>query len=600
MRKEEDMFRSANRWGLVACALLASVGSLSAGAHDAGLDTSPVGCRPAFGARPALVPFPRQVMTGGTAVARDALPPEGYRLEIGRDGSVQIEAADAAGRFYAEQTLSQLREDAPSGGLEPMTIIDWPQFSWRGVHLDESRHFFGKKTVKRLIETMSRFKMNVLHWHIIDDCGWRLEIPGCPKLTREGATRKARKGYGWLRDLADGPYGPFFYTAEDVKEILAFAAARHVRVVPEVELPGHSAHVLRTCCPEYACDPKSPAGVFCLGNEAGMAFLEKVVTYVADLFPDAYVHIGGDEVDATPWTKCGKCQALAAREGLGSAANLQSWVTRRFADILARKGKKAVGWDEVMCEDAPKNLVVMDWCGKGNGAKAAAAGLEAVMCPHWFCYFDYDQCVKGDPVPYPDGVPPVPVSKVYAYDPYDGVAPADRCRILGGQCNNWTEWTCTQDELEWKIWPRACAIAEVFWSCPERRDYASFARRLETRRAALVRLGVHAAPVGAEDGINVVPRPKKASLTLGSYLAPTNVVTEAIGTFTQDASLPPEGYAITIHWETGITVRYADAAAKTHALATLRQLARPSPKGNLTFSSLELEDAPANPPGEGW
>jgi len=543
-------------------------------------------------AEPALVPMPRQMSVEG-AVDRGPLPPEGYLLEVGRDGAVKIEAADAAGHFYAERTLEQLKADAPAGVVAPVTIRDWPEFRWRGIHLDESRHFFGKVTVKRLIETMSRFKLNVLHWHIIDDSGWRLEIPGYPKLTQEGATRKAKKGFNWLHELEDGPYGPFFYTEADVKEILAFAATRHVRVIPEVELPGHSAHILKKCCPEYACDPKNPGGVFCLGNEAGMKFLEHVVTYVADLFPDSYIHIGGDEVNKSAWAKCEKCQALASREKLGSTENLQRWVTKRFADILAAKDKKAVGWDEVLCESAPKNLVVMDWCGTGRGNAAVAAGLEVVRCPHFFCYFDYDQCVKGDKVPYPDGVPPVPVSKVYSYDPYDGVAAKDRKFVIGGQCNNWTEWTCTQDELEWKVWPRAGAIAEVFWSCPAKRDYASFAKRLAVRRDELVRHGVNAAPVGAEDGINVVPRPKKAKLTLGSYTAATNVVCEAIGTFARDASLPPEGYAISITWDKGIAVRHADAAGKCHALETLKQLARPSPMGKLHFSALEIEDSPA-------
>ena len=543
---------------------------------------------PPGGALP-LVPQPQEI--GGPDEAPGGpLPPEGYFLRIDRSGDVTVRAADAAGRFYAGQTLRQLRAAFPDGALPALSIRDWPAFPWRGVHLDESRHFFGKETVKRTLETMSRFKLNVFHWHLIDDSGWRLEIPGHPELTRAGATRTAKKGYRWLKDTFDGAYGPFAYSAADVREILAFAAARHIRVVPEVELPGHSAHILKTCCPQFACDPRKPGGVFCLGNEAGMKFLEDVVSSVAALFPGDAVHIGGDEADKSGWAKCEKCRALAAREGLASTDELQRWVTRRFCAILAAKGRRAVVWDEAVEGEAlPENLVVMDWCGKGRGERAAALGRPVVRCVHWSCYFDYAQCLGREPVDYPDGVPPLPLSKVYAYDPLAGLPEADRRLVLGGQCNNWTEWTCTRAELEWKLWPRACATAEVFWHAPETRDYAAFARRAEACRATLVREGVNAAPVGAEDGIAVVPRPKKARLTLGTYTAKATAVSEAIARFVADSSMPPAGYRLEIHWERGITVFHSDGAGKAAALDALRQLARPTARGALDFSALELE-----------
>lgn len=490
---------------------------------------------PPGGALP-LVPQPQEIGDPDEAPG-GPLPPEGYFLRIDRSGGVTVRAADAAGRFYAEQTLRQLRAAFPDGALPALSIRDWPAFPWRGVHLDESRHFFGKETVKRTLETMSRFKLNVFHWHLIDDSGWRLEIPGHPELTRAGATRTAKKGYRWLKDTFDGAYGPFAYSAADVREILAFAAARHIRVVPEVELPGHSAHILKTCCPQFACDPRKPGGVFCLGNEAGMKFLEDVVSHVAALFPGDAIHIGGDEVDKSGWAKCEKCRALAVREGLASTDELQRWVTRRFCAILAAKGRRAVVWDEAVEGEAlPENLVVMDWCGKGRGERAAALCRPVVRCVHWSCYFDYAQCLGREPVDYPDGVPPLPLSKVYAYDPLAGLSEADRRFVLGGQCNNWTEWTCTREELEWKLWPRACATAEVFWRAPETRDYAAFARRAEACRATLVREGVNAAPIGAKDGIAIAPRPKKARLTLGTYTAKATAVSEAIARFVVDSS----------------------------------------------------------------
>lgn len=525
-----------------------------------------------------------------------ALPPEGYRIRIDEGGAAKIEAADDAGRFYAAKTLKQL---GPVKG--PLEIEDYPAYRWRGVHLDESRHFFGKETVKKLIRTMAGFKLNILHWHIIDDSGWRIEIPGYPEVTGKGATRRAKKGKRWLRDLADGDYGPFFYTANDIREVLKVARENFVKVVPEVEIPGHAGHLLAKCYPKFACDPEKPSGVFCLGNDEAIAFLEAVVDTVVDLFPGTYVHIGGDEVNRKVWSKCAKCRARAKALGLKSTDDLQNWVTKRFAAYLAKRGRRIVGWDEIADGgDLPKSVVVMDWCGKGRGAKAAAAGHDIVVCHHWSNYFDYTQCVKDDPVPYPVGVPPVPVSKVYRFDPLQGIVENCRARVLGGQCCNWTEWTCTAEELEWKLWPRACAIAENYWTAPKKKDYAEFARRLEAVRADLVKSGVNAAPIAPEDGVYLNPRPKKLKLTLGTLTVPTNVVSGAICTFVDDKTIADGAYEMEIHYSRGITVRASGDLGRMRAIAALKVLARPDGENldKLSFSCMEIADGGAPCPAE--
>ncbi len=240
----------------------------------------------------------------------------------------------------------------------------------------------------------------------------------------------------------------------------------------------------------------------------------------------------------------------------------------------------------------PKDVAVMDWCGTGRGPKAAADGHDVILCHHWNCYFDYTQCVKDDPVPYPVGVPPVPVSKVYAFNPLKDIPENCLGRVLGGQCCNWTEWTCTPEELEWKIWPRACAIAENFWTAPKKKDYAEFAKRLEFAREALVGDGVNAAPIAFEDGVYLSPRPKKLKLTLGTLTVPTNVVTAALCTFTKDATLSSGRYAMEIHYDRGISVRHADERGRERALEALKGLARPDGRkmDELSFSCMEVED----------
>lgn len=488
-------------------------------------------------AEPVLVPAPRQmtVWEGSYAVPADSveavavretrdasLPPEGYRLMV-TTGGVSVASADAAGAFYARQTLKQLAAcDGKTCSFPCLEIEDAPAYRWRGVHLDEVRHFFGKENVKRILDLMAYHKLNVFHWHLTDDEGWRLEIPKYPELTKRGAVRpnswkrggKPHKVNG--RNIIDRnteAYGPYFYTAADVREILAYAEARHIRVVPEIELPGH-AGAAATAYPELVCKPEGvreriwDAGwgntidVFCVGNDETVRFLEGVLDYVCELFPSKVIHIGGDECPRTRWKECPKCQARMKAEGMKDINELQAWMTRHFASYLEKKGRRIMGWDEILSGDVPQSAIGMSWRtsqknGTGDkltsGAEGARRGHDMVMTPHLLCYYDYRQDLPDDPFQYIGGH--VSLEKAYSFDPCDGVADDAKPHVLGGQCNNWTEFTWNEHDLAWKMWPRTCAMAEVLWTAPMPRDFWDFFKRMEIHRKRLITMGVNCAPL---------------------------------------------------------------------------------------------------------
>ena len=462
----------------------------------------------------ALVPMPKEVeRTGGTrslssaeiarAVAsfeRDAaIPKEGYRLVVDERG-VRVAAADAAGAFYAGQTLRQLVD--AKGSVPCVKISDAPKFPWRGVMLDEARHFFGKEAVLKLLETMAAYKLNVLHWHLTDDQGWRLPVPGYPELTRTVRPVENRRNF---RDVVTGLVPPAAYAREEVKEIVRRAAELHIRVVPEIDMPGHSAAVLSVlhelgCFPPQEFAGGGPAdkvrNVLCPGRDAVLRFYEDVLDAVCDLFPDPVVHLGGDECDRSNWKRCAKCQARMKEHGLRDVAELQAWFTDYFCKYLAKKNRRLLGWDEIAEGGLPPSAMVMSWRGVSTGIAAAKNGQDVVMTPNEYCYFDYEQGIEDDPAPYPfNWQVPLPLVKVYGFDPLKGIPAQYRPHVLGAQCNNWTEMICAANELEWKLWPRALAMAEVLWSYPAKRDFADFVRRAEVCRERLVASGVNAGPV---------------------------------------------------------------------------------------------------------
>ena len=479
----------------------------------------------------SLVPQPQKVVvTGGATtnlaiVAGDGVSPQGeaYRIRVAEDG-ITVWSGGAAGRFYAERTLDQLYvrdQDGKPVSCPCVEISDAPRYSWRGLHFDDCRHFLGKETLKRTLELMARYKFNRLHWHLTDDQGWRLEIPGHPELTQYGAVRSASPLHGTspstgkredAKDLDDTRYGPFFYTEADVREILAYAAERHIQIVPEIELPGHVQAVL-AAYPDLACRPENVADrdprlvwgisrdVLCLGNDRAIKLFEEVLDYVCRTFPGEVVHIGGDECPSVRWASCAKCRMRVSALGLASEKELQPWVTRHFVAFLEAHGKRALGWDEYLLGDIPKSAIGMNWRegadgGAGHelvsGVAAAVRGHDIVMTPTSYCYLDYAQGLREDPFQYIGGK--VTLERCYSFDPCRGVPEAAKKHILGGQGNNWSEYTWNRYDLEWKMWPRACALAEALWTGETRPGFEDFRARMASERVWMIRHHVNCAP----------------------------------------------------------------------------------------------------------
>lgn len=426
--------------------------------------------------------------------ARDG---ESYTLAVTPE-RVLVQAARSHGLFYGVQTLLQLlppeifsdTRQTQRWTMPCVEITDQPRFAWRGMHLDVSRHFFPKAFIKRYIDLIALHKMNVFHWDLTNDNGWRLEIKKYPKLTEVCAWRVDREHQPWTR--RDPPkaeeqatYGGF-YTQEDVKEILAYAAARFVTVLPAIELPGHTSEVF-AAYPQLSCrGERMPVQVgsywpvvdiFCAGNDSVFAFLDDVLTEVAALFPNQYIHIGGDEADKTRWRACAKCQARMQQEGLQNEHELQSYFVKRVEKMLLAKGKKLIGWDEILEGGLASAATVMSWRGIEGGIAAAQQGHDAIMTPTSYCYFDYYQ---ANPKFEPESIGGfVSLKKVYSYEPIPRELNAEEAKhILGAQGNVWSEYIATPSHAEYMSVPRMSALAEVVWSPRESRDWENFQSRL--------------------------------------------------------------------------------------------------------------------------
>ena len=469
---------------------------------------------------PAVVPRPVSLRRGSGTFALKAsdvtpaafvhredpgLPKEGYGIEVGTDGIV-VTSSDDAGTFYALQTLRQLA--VPRWGrlhFPVCAVSDRPRFGWRGFMVDDVRHFFGKAAMRRTLDMMAYHKLNVLHWHLSDDEGWRLPVPEYPQLAEKGAVREHSKDLTVLGDRFEGgTYGPYSYTEDDIREIVAYARARHIRIVPEVDFPGHCRAALRAF-PDLLCFPLGCANrpadavddAFCLGDDRSLAVMTAAFDSLCRLFPDSeYIHIGGDEVCTASWKQCPKCQARMREIGARTPSDLQAWLTGRLIGHLAAKGRRIIGWDEIILNGTvPAGAAVMSWRGAEGGIAASKAGLSCVMCPHVDCYFNYDQCVQDDPVVYPWWSHPLPLARAYAYDPLAGMEESAKSCVLGGQCCLWANLICDEMQLQWQAWPRACATAEVFWSPAELRDFGDFSRRMAVHRKRLIGFHVNCAPL---------------------------------------------------------------------------------------------------------
>ncbi len=374
-------------------------------------------------------------------------------------------------------------------------IVDRPRFPWRGMHLDVSRHFFPKEFVKRYLDILAMHRMNVFHWHLTDDQGWRVPISRYPRLTQVGAWRVDREDRHWLsrdpqREGEAATYGGF-YTRDDIGEIVRYAARRNITVVPEIEMPAHAMAAL-AAHPEYSCsgepEPVPPGSVwpntriFCAGNDAVFEFIENVLDEVLDLFPSRFIHIGGDEADKQEWRRCPKCQARIRAEGLKDESELQSWFVKRIERFLAGRGRRLIGWDEILEGGLAPGAAVMSWRGTEGGIAAARLGHDVVMSPGTHCYFDHYQ---GNPTHEPPAIGGfTPLAKVYEFEPVPPeLGAAESGRVLGGQANVWTEYMPGGSQVEYMILPRMAALAEALWSPKPARDWAGFARRLPVQLA---------------------------------------------------------------------------------------------------------------------
>ena len=411
---------------------------------------------------------------------------EKYELVV-EPKQITIKAVGNAGVFYAFQTLMQLLppNKYTEAKIPCVTINDEPKFTWRGMHLDVSRHFFSVDFVKKYIDYLAMYKMNTFHWHLTDDQGWRIEILKYPLLTQLGSIRfKSMVGH-FSEHRFDDKFYKGFYTQDEIRDVIAYALKRHVTIIPEIEMPGHSLAAL-AAYPQYSCtggrfNVATQWGgfddVLCPSKEETYQFVEEILDEIIALFPSKYIHIGGDECSKVRWKKCPNCRAFMLQEGMQDESELQSYFTRRIEQFLNFYGKKLIGWDEILEGGLAPNAAVMSWRGTEGGIAAAKEQHNVVMCPGSYCYFDHYQ---GDPKNEPLAIGGyTTVEKVYSYNPIPiELTPEESKFILGAQGNVWTEYINTPQEVEYMAMPRMAALAEVVWGTSKPDDYPNFQTRL--------------------------------------------------------------------------------------------------------------------------
>ncbi|MBL0171131.1 MAG: beta-N-acetylhexosaminidase [Gemmatimonadaceae bacterium] len=429
-----------------------------------------------------------------------ALGDEGYRLDVSRSG-VTVRAAHAAGAFYALETLKQLFpaaifRDAPIAGIEwhapAVHIEDAPRFTWRGAHLDVSRHFMPKEFVKKYIDLLARHKMNRFHWHLTEDQGWRIEIKKYPRLTDVSSCRDQTLVGPHQADPAkrvfDGKRHCGFYTQDDVREIVAYAAQRFITVVPEIEMPGHAQAAI-SAYPQLGVRRDTTVGVmqvwgvseFILNaDDSTVAFMQDVLREVMALFPGPYIHIGGDEAIKNQWKASTDIQARIKQLGLKDEHELQSWFIRQMDSFLTKNGRRMVGWDEILEGGLAENATVMSWRGMDGGIAAAKANHDVIMAPGSHTYFDHYQSRDRAKEPLAIGGY-LPIDTVYAFEPVpSSLTDTEAKHVLGAQAQLWTEYIQDAKQLEYMAFPRMSALAEAIWTAKPRRDFADFMVRLQT------------------------------------------------------------------------------------------------------------------------
>lgn len=500
---------------------------------------------------------------------------DGYLITV-ETKLLNIEAATAAGRFYAAQTLLQMITKVGDKTVVPNSnVTDHARFRYRGMHLDVARHFQPVEFVKKFIDQMAQYKFNYFHWHLTEDQGWRIEIKKYPKLTEVGSMRpETMVDRNFSPYIGDGiPHGGF-YTQEQIKEVVAYAKERHITVIPEIELPGHASAALAAypqfgCKTDYQYKVQTTWGifkeVFCPTEET-FKFLEDVLDETIALFPDSpYIHIGGDEVLKDHWKESAFVQELKKRENLKDENEVQSYFIRRIERHLSKRGKKMIGWDEILEGGLAPNATVMSWRGMRGGIEAAKAGHDVIMTPTDYAYFDYGQ---GDPAYEPLNIGSyVPLSKVYSFEPVPPELTADEAKyVIGGQANIWTEYMKTPSHVEYMAFPRMLALSEVLWSRKEDRDFPDFQRRLWAHLPRLDRQNVNyriPEPGGLQ---NVVTENERVSIELRPVPG-TRVH------YTTDGSTPDERSPI---YSKPIEMRLHDGEIKTLKTIVINAVGRKS------------------------
>ncbi|MCY1723340.1 family 20 glycosylhydrolase [Prolixibacteraceae bacterium Z1-6] len=457
---------------------------------------------------------------------------EGYKLNIESD-RVFLNANTTAGLFYGIQTLWQLLTAEDESTLHCLEITDYPRFGWRGLHLDVSRHFMPTEFIYKYIDYIAMHKMNVFHWHLVDDQGWRIEIKKYPKLTEVGAFRADREDLAWDSRKApvkasEPQYGGF-YTQDEVKAIVAYAQKKHVTVIPEIEMPAHVMSAL-AAYPEYSCTGEYipvPSGgiwpithIFCAGKDETFNFLEDVLSEVMELFPSTYIHIGGDEATKTEWEECGLCQNRMKKENLKDEHELQAYFIKRIEKFLNKKGRHLIGWDEILEGGLNPSATIMSWRGSKPGIDAAKLGHNVVMSPTSHCYFDYYQ---GNPTLEPTAFGgSITLKKVYSYEPVPEELSAEEAKhIIGAQANIWTEHMPDGEHVEYMIMPRMTALSEVLWSPKEAKDWGNFSKRMQAQYQRFENLGINYATsafqVAAKPELNAKNKSIRVSLSTEAW-----------------------------------------------------------------------------------
>ncbi len=465
----------------------------------------------AAGWSPEMVNADKAPKKGIVEFVKGDLPKDAYKLNVDKD-KISIVSGSYGGFLYGIETLIQLLPDEIEKNkvteniawlVPKIEIKDQPRFQWRGLMLDLSRHFFGKEYIKKTIDRLAIHKMNVLHLHLVDDQGWRIEIKKYPKLTEVGAWRVDQEDQVWNARKKTKPgekatYGGFL-SQEDLKEIVAYAQSRNIEVIPEIEMPAHVMSAI-AAYPELSCSGNPigvPSGgvwpiteIYCAGKESTFKFIENVLLEVMEIFPSKYIHIGGDEATKTNWKKCPHCQARMRSEKLKSVEELQSYFVKRMEKFINAHGKRLIGWDEILEGGLAPEATVMSWRGVKGGLKAAEKGHDVVMTPRIPCYFDYYQGPQNEEPLAIGGY--LPLSKVYQFDPVvESMTPEEAKHVLGGQANLWSEYIPTESHSEYMIFPRIAALAETVWSPKELRNWKDFSVRIKKMMHRYDQMGIN-------------------------------------------------------------------------------------------------------------